>query len=261
MALIQTETPYFQANPNAETPYPVNTKYRDPDFSKSCSSGDTCAKAWGLRILSSSDVYVFGAGLYSFFDNYDQTCLNTEDCQDNIVSLENSANIYLFGLSTKASKTMVTVGGVSEVVALDNDNNFCQTIALYQLADGATVDSSVNSGSAGGGSSVTPPVSGSTVSGSTVSSSPATSSGTTGDTSTPNTASGVTSGATSSQGSTGAPGGGSGTVPPSSGSTVSGGTTGSTAGSGTSSTTPSLPGSSSSSTTQRKCRLRNTTST
>jgi len=63
MALIQTETPYFQSNPDAATPFTSNKAYNDPVFSGSTSAN----KAWGLRIVDSDDVFVYGAGLYSFF--------------------------------------------------------------------------------------------------------------------------------------------------------------------------------------------------
>lgn len=128
MALIQTETPYFQSNPDATTPFTSNALYSDPVFSGNASVN----KAWGLRIVDSEDVFIFGAGLYSFFDNYDQTCLATESCQDNIVSLEDSADVYLYGLSTKASTNMVTVDGQGAALDSDNRNNFCATIALFE---------------------------------------------------------------------------------------------------------------------------------
>ena len=130
MALIQTETPYFQSNPDATTPFTSNPLYSDPVFSGSASVN----KAWGLRIVDSEDVFIFGAGLYSFFDNYGQTCLDTESCQENMVSLENSASVYMYGLSTKASTNMVTVDGQSAALDTDNRNNFCATIAMFELA-------------------------------------------------------------------------------------------------------------------------------
>jgi glucan 1,3-beta-glucosidase len=130
MGLIQTETPYFQSNPDATTPFTSNTAFSDPIFSGSANVN----KAWGLRIVDSEDVFIYGAGLYSFFDNYDQTCLATESCQENIVSLENSGSIYLYGLSTKASTNMVTVDGVSAALDSDNRNNFCATISSFELA-------------------------------------------------------------------------------------------------------------------------------
>jgi hypothetical protein len=130
MALIQTETPYFQSNPDASTPFTANSAYSDPVFSGSASVN----KAWGLRIVDSEDIFVFGAGLYSFFDNYDQTCLNTESCQENILSLEISDGIYLYGVSTKASTNMVSVDGSSAALDSDNRNNFCATISQFEIA-------------------------------------------------------------------------------------------------------------------------------
>ncbi|RFU27644.1 hypothetical protein B7463_g8690, partial [Scytalidium lignicola] len=128
MGLIQTETPYFQSNPDATGPFKTNAAFSDPDFS-TCTTA-SCKKSWGLRIVDSDDVFVFGAGLYSFFDNYDQTCLATESCQENMLSLENS-NAQLFGLSTKASTNMVTINGKGAAQDSDNRSNFCATIALF----------------------------------------------------------------------------------------------------------------------------------
>ncbi|KUJ21098.1 1,3-beta glucanase [Mollisia scopiformis] len=127
MGAIQSETPYFQSNPDATTPFTANAAYSDPTFSGSSSVN----KAWGLRVVDSKDVIVAGAGLYSFFDNYAQTCLDTESCQSNMVSLESSDSIYLYGLSTKASTNMVTVNGASAALDSDNRNNFCATVALF----------------------------------------------------------------------------------------------------------------------------------
>ncbi|AEO68750.1 5d0c3ecd-ceea-4e39-a382-06f1dec1835c [Thermothielavioides terrestris] len=133
LALIQTETPYFQGNPDATKPFTVNAQYADPDFAKSCATDQTgqCKRAWGLRAVNSKDVFVFGAGLYSFFDNYGQDCLATESCQTNMVSLEQS-QVQLYGLSTKASVNMLTLNGQSVALDRDNRNNFCATLAFFQ---------------------------------------------------------------------------------------------------------------------------------
>ncbi|KAK3495223.1 pectate lyase superfamily protein-domain-containing protein [Neurospora hispaniola] len=133
LGLIQTETPYFQGNPISTKPYEVNAKYNDPDFAKSCQgdSTGTCERAWGVRAVNSKDVFIFGAGLYSFFNNYDQDCLKTQSCQTNMVSLENSA-VSIFGLSTKASLNMLTIDGQTMAEDKDNRNNFCATLALFQ---------------------------------------------------------------------------------------------------------------------------------
>ncbi|ATY60133.1 glucan 1,3-beta-glucosidase [Cordyceps militaris] len=128
MGLIQTETAYMQGNPDAKVPFTYNAKYSDPDFSK-C-TGPKCARTWGLRAVDSSDIYIYGAGLYSFFDNYDQKCVDGNNCQDNILDIQNS-DIHIFGLATKASINMVTVNDQSVALDKDNRNNFCAALASF----------------------------------------------------------------------------------------------------------------------------------
>lgn len=142
LALIQTETPYFQGNPDASQPFAVNTTYADPDFAKACADDKTgtCKRSWGVRAVDSKDIFIYGAGLYSFFDNYGQDCLKTESCQANMVSLEGSdggkgsSQVHFYGLSTKASVNMLTVDGEGVVLDKDNRNNFCATLAYFQPA-------------------------------------------------------------------------------------------------------------------------------
>ena len=131
MGIIQSETPYMQANPNALAGgFKPSDTYSDPEFAD-CKT-DACKKAWGLRVVSSSDILVYGAGLYSFFDNYAQTCLNSESCQENMVSIECSSDITLYGLSTKATTNMVNVDGTAMVKQKDNRSNYCSTIAVFE---------------------------------------------------------------------------------------------------------------------------------
>jgi len=71
MGFIQTETPYFQPSPKATVPFPAWSARHDPNFSVFCAGkSDNCNLAWGLRVLNSQNILVYGAGLYSFFNNY-----------------------------------------------------------------------------------------------------------------------------------------------------------------------------------------------
>jgi glucan 1,3-beta-glucosidase len=131
MAVIQTETAYYQGNPDATTPFDSNPTYFDPDFS-SC-QGDTCARTWGMRIVDSSDILLYGGGLYSFFNNYDQDCVDANNCQDNMIDIVSSSNVSLLAVSTKASVNMIQVDGQSAALDSDNRNNFCAAIAAFSV--------------------------------------------------------------------------------------------------------------------------------
>ncbi len=67
--MIQTETPYYQSTPPAPMPFSSMANFHDPDYSLCAASSITCPLAWALRIYKSSDIFVYGAGLYSFFIN------------------------------------------------------------------------------------------------------------------------------------------------------------------------------------------------
>ena len=52
-----------------------------------------------------------------------------------MVSIENCvSDVYIWGLSTKASTNMVSVDNVAAVPELPNRDNFCSTIAVFECA-------------------------------------------------------------------------------------------------------------------------------
>ncbi|KAI0542202.1 glycoside hydrolase family 55 protein [Xylaria digitata] len=145
IGLAQTETAYMQGNPDATQGVTVLEGYFDPEFKETCDgSSDKCARTWGMRVTNSSDVYVLGAGMYSFFNNYAQECVAGQNCQDNMISVENS-HVSLYGISTKASVNMLTVDSKSVAQDKDNRNTFCAAIAKF--------DTSKSGGSGSGGNS------------------------------------------------------------------------------------------------------------
>ncbi|KAG8624527.1 hypothetical protein KVT40_007594 [Elsinoe batatas] len=133
MGFIQTETPYYQGNPVATTPFAPNATWSDPNFSI-CPSGQAkCVKSFGLRIQNSNNVYVYGAGMYSFFENYSQDCVYPNNCQQHMTQIEGTnSNLYMYALSTKAAINMVTLPN-GNVLDADNRSNFCATVAGFQL--------------------------------------------------------------------------------------------------------------------------------
>lgn len=132
MGVIQHETAYYQGNPDSITAFPPQAAWDDPTFA-SCTTPN-CARTWGLRILDSTSIFQYGAGLYNFFDNWDSTCINTESCQEAMVDITNSSDVYLWGLNTKGATNMVSYDGFNVVPEKGNEASFLQTIALFEAA-------------------------------------------------------------------------------------------------------------------------------
>ncbi|KAF2748004.1 glycoside hydrolase family 55 protein [Sporormia fimetaria CBS 119925] len=136
---IQTETPYMQPAPDAKSqPYPVDFgTYRDPDYNAACPPGKIC-NAYGLRILDAQGVHIYGAGLYSFFRNYDVSCSSERapggfrDCQNQIFSIEGStSDVVIYTLSQVGVENMVTIDRVDKARWSDNLSVYSNTIGLF----------------------------------------------------------------------------------------------------------------------------------
>ena len=132
---IQTETPYYQPNPNAaNSGFSTSSALNDPDFVTVCPSESGNCDAFGLRVLNSNGIRIYGAGLYSFFDNYSTSCSAVgkgEACQSEIFSVEGKSDVDVYNLNTVGSTSMVEVGGSSVAGYADNVNVFPDTIALF----------------------------------------------------------------------------------------------------------------------------------
>ncbi|TPX11053.1 uncharacterized protein E0L32_007914 [Thyridium curvatum] len=189
MGQIQTETPYYQPNPPAPLPFVVaNAAIHDPDFDADClhlpalaphgtdtETGDgtpvpapPCRMAWGLRVLDSRRVVAFGAGLYSFFNNYNTTCCNEggrRKCQARILWVGagtgngssdgdddadgqgggGGGDVQIYGLDTVGVQRMVTRAGLDVARFEDNAAGFADTLAMFRYSDGG------GAGALGGG--------------------------------------------------------------------------------------------------------------
>ena len=138
MGQIQTETAYYQPNPDATIPFPTDVALSDPVFTPSTNSSLHTANGWGLRIVRSSNLLAYGVGLYSFFDNYSTACSQEGAgavCQTRILSLEGTAHVHdvwVYNLNTVGSTSMVTRDGVDIVLAVDNNSTFVDTVNVFR---------------------------------------------------------------------------------------------------------------------------------
>lgn len=129
MGMIQTESPYFQPVPKAPQPFKTGLFANDPTFSKCTGSG--CAFSWAVRIVDSSTVYVLGAGLYSWFSDYGQDCVKAGNCQARGFEVEESHDLWIYNLCTKAILEMISPLGSTPTYAKDNMNGFLVSILAW----------------------------------------------------------------------------------------------------------------------------------
>lgn len=107
-AQIQTESPYYPPFVIAPASFTssLNAFSYDPSFSD-CGGAFPCSAAWALTITNSDNIQVTGAGLYSFFQNYNLACIDTQNCQQRLVATESNGAIYLFNVFTIGSVGIV----------------------------------------------------------------------------------------------------------------------------------------------------------
>ncbi|KII88660.1 glycoside hydrolase family 55 protein [Plicaturopsis crispa FD-325 SS-3] len=125
MGLIQTETPYYQPIPATPDPFTINSAYHDPTFASGSPS------AWGLNVESSTDIFIFGAGLYSFYQNYGQTCLDSNSCQSQLINIDSTSSVFLYSLATVGTTYQLSVNEAGIINASDNPNGFQATVTAW----------------------------------------------------------------------------------------------------------------------------------
>ncbi|GJJ16246.1 hypothetical protein Clacol_010542 [Clathrus columnatus] len=127
LGMIQTESPYFQPSPAPPAPFEINSAFNDPSFPNGLT------EAWALYIQQSSDILVYGAGLYSFFQDYTQDCLNdgVNNCQSQIVNVDSLSSASVYGLSTLGVSFQLSVSGVGVINQASNPNGLQSTTTAW----------------------------------------------------------------------------------------------------------------------------------
>lgn len=129
---IQTESPYYQPTPTAVDVFPLGVYPSDPDFADCSPTDNRCLFAWALMIENSTDVLIYGAGLYSWFQSYGQGCLAGEDCQQRLVRTSYSERVWIFSQYTKGATECVSpLGGINAALQSDNRNGYLTAISAW----------------------------------------------------------------------------------------------------------------------------------
>lgn len=104
--------------------------------------------AWAVRVQNSQNILVFGAcpyalglpicqrlglgaGLYSFFQNYGQGCLTSENCQSQIFDIDSASTISVYSLSTVATTFQLSVNENGIINQNANVNGFASTVTSW----------------------------------------------------------------------------------------------------------------------------------
>lgn len=122
--MVQTESPYYQPNPKPPAPFAkaVGRFPGDPDYSCKGGDFDGCDSSWAVLIRGSRNIFIAGAGLYSWFDTYSQDCIDKHACQKALLLLENNGGgIRIQHLITIGAKYSWVQDGKG-VLATDNLN-------------------------------------------------------------------------------------------------------------------------------------------
>ncbi|KAF6804656.1 hypothetical protein CMUS01_14800 [Colletotrichum musicola] len=132
--LIESQGPtWLWVSPAAPAPFSNGLVFaNDPDF-RECGSSKSCAMSGGLRPVDSSTVYILSTGLYTWFQNYDQTCINSgqNTYQDRIFYAEQSYDIWIYGLVTIGHIEMITPFQGTPIVARNNRNGYASSILAW----------------------------------------------------------------------------------------------------------------------------------
>ena len=152
MGQIQTETAYYQPNPPAPLPVTPRADWKDPTFPAFCLNAtgfnftgpntnfSNPCDGYGVRLTdASSGTLIYGAGLYSFFANYNTSCSaigSGAACQDKIFSIEGGSSVSVYNLNTVGTQSMVNIDGRSVASYSDNVAGFTDTIALFRTSGG-----------------------------------------------------------------------------------------------------------------------------
>ncbi|KAF8516954.1 exo-beta-1,3-glucanase [Hysterangium stoloniferum] len=127
IGLMQTETPYFQPTPASPVPFKVESRWHDPLAYQQ-------PAAWAVAIKSSTNILIYGAGLYSFFKNNDAVCAQSSSCQDQIFTIDSTSTVHILSLSTVGIVYQLSIDGQALIASSLNGNGLGSTITSWESA-------------------------------------------------------------------------------------------------------------------------------
>ncbi|KAE9406708.1 pectin lyase-like protein [Gymnopus androsaceus JB14] len=88
--------------------------------------------AWALSVENSTGIVVFGAGFYSFFKHYNQSCsIGDGVCQTQIVDIDSKSNIQMYSVSTVGVQHSISVDHTGIAEKQDNPAGFASNVMAW----------------------------------------------------------------------------------------------------------------------------------
>jgi glucan 1,3-beta-glucosidase len=142
VGMQQCETPYWQGIGTAymaPEPWTVNYTIYDPDFAN-CAAGDAnCRMAWFALVQGGSNLYFYGSGFWTFFNNYGNCQGPSGSCQSNAIGVTNDplpTSMYWYNLNTKSIINVIVEMGTPTATQADNPGSWGAVIGAYLVHSG-----------------------------------------------------------------------------------------------------------------------------
>ena len=72
-----------------------------------------------------------GAGLYSFFSNYSQACIDSASCQTQLFNIDTDSTVSVYSLSTVGVTWSLSVAAQGVIPASAGPNGFADTATVW----------------------------------------------------------------------------------------------------------------------------------
>ncbi|KEZ41672.1 Uncharacterized protein SAPIO_CDS6833 [Scedosporium apiospermum] len=149
--MIQTESPYYQPTPPPPAPFEdaVGKVVGDPSYV--CQADDEfsgCDESWAVIMRECANIFVAGAGLYSWFSTYTQECIDEHACQKALMLLDdNFSGVRFQNLITIGAKYMAIMDGVginaTDYLNVESHPRWSQISVLDVQSNGAQYDEKI----------------------------------------------------------------------------------------------------------------------
>jgi hypothetical protein len=123
VGMQQSETAYWQgpgSSSLAPAPWATLSSYGDPTFTNCGTDDAQCRMGWFARLSGCNNIFFYGAGFWTFFNDNDGSCQAQGVCQTNAIDIRNMTSIAWFGINVKDNINVIYDNGAALVTEKNN---------------------------------------------------------------------------------------------------------------------------------------------